>query len=219
MDVEFRPNRALTISDIPSPAVPGRLYFVVSEKKMYIGLSNGTVEEYGGSGGGASLVDTLAGNEHDKAPSVNAVNGGLDGKADLVNGKVDPSQLPPGATLYRGAFVDAAALAAAYPTDTPGAYASVVATTSIWLWDDDTGAWVDSGITGIFVESVNGKVGPIVSIDAPDVGAAPIAHVSDYDLHLETGERAFLDGLPQELQDLAAASGFNKIKVGAVIID
>jgi hypothetical protein len=200
-DVSFQPKRVINVYEIPSPAVPGVAYFVASEKKIYIGLSNGTVEEYAGGGGGASVVDTLAGNEHDKAPSVHAVNDAL-------------AAIPAGDSLYRGPFNSLTDLETAHPTDVAGAYATVNVSGTYYMhfWNDSIPGWQDSGIAGPFVESVNGELGPAVVLDYADVGAAPASHATDMTMHVTSDEKAILATLP-------GALGFNKIKVGAVIID
>lgn len=47
--------------------------------------------------------------------------------------------------LYKGWFATPLSLETAYPTASDGMYASVGSTDSIWLWDSDTTAWLDSG--------------------------------------------------------------------------
>ncbi|MBQ7263782.1 MAG: hypothetical protein IJR14_08710 [Synergistaceae bacterium] len=95
----------------------------------------------------AAPVDALSGNETDKAPSVRAVNAGLGTKPTLsASGKLDPSVIPDVARtdmFYRGAYPDGAALVAAHQTDVAGAYATVLATTSMWIWDGTQ--WADTG--------------------------------------------------------------------------
>jgi hypothetical protein len=46
----------------------------------------------------------------------------------------------------------------------------------MYVWNGT--AWVDSGVSGVWVESVNGKTGPIVTLTAADVGALSSADVS-----------------------------------------
>lgn len=87
------------------------------------------------------------------------------------------------------------ALQAAHPTGTDGEWAIIGSTDTIWTWDSDTSAWVNSGaqvdLSNYYtkaqadaafataaqgtkadsaVQSVNGKTGPAVSLDPQDVG-------------------------------------------------
>lgn len=88
------------------------------------------------------------------------------------------------------------ALQAAHPTGTDGEWAIIGSTDTIWTWDSDTSAWVDSGaqvdlsnyytkdqanaafataaqgaLAASAVQSVNSKTGASVTLDAEDVGA------------------------------------------------
>lgn len=90
------------------------------------------------------------------------------------------------------------ALQAAHPTGTNGQWAIIGTTDTIWTWDSDTSAWVNSGaqvdlsnyytkaqsdaryataaqgtLAASAVQSVNGKSGAAVTLAAADVGAAP----------------------------------------------
>ena len=92
------------------------------------------------------------------------------------------------------------ALQAAHPTGESGQWAIIGSTDTIWTWDSDTSAWVDSGaqvdLSNYYtkaqadaafattaqgtkadsaVQSVNGKTGPSVKLTAPDVGAPEAA--------------------------------------------
>lgn len=49
-------------------------------------------------------------------------------------------------SFYLGWYVDDAALIAAHPVGIDGNYANVGSTDTMWIWDSDTNAWVDSGI-------------------------------------------------------------------------
>jgi hypothetical protein len=174
---------------------------VRDEGKILVRRPDGAYDEFGGipsgGGGNASVVNSLAGNQTDAAPSVNAVKIALMNKADLIAGKLDPSQLPELNLMYRGAFTGAdapaaeAALNAACPTDELGAYASVIVAgdPSLYVW---TGAaWTDSGVTGVWVESINGKTGPIVNLTAADLGAASAADLAGKQ---DTSEKGAADG-------------------------
>lgn len=71
----------------------------------------------------------------------------------------------------KGYFATLAELEEAYPTAEAGDYAIVGSTDTVWLWDEDTSAWVDSDQKGQVV-SVNSKTGTVV-LTAEDVGALP----------------------------------------------
>ena len=68
-----------------------------------------------------------------------------------------------------GYYATQAALEEAYPTAEAGDWAIVGATDTVWIWDEDTSAWVDSDQKGQVV-SVNSKTGTVV-LDAFDVDA------------------------------------------------
>jgi hypothetical protein len=208
-----------TRSAIPSIPLAGTAYYVIDEAKTLIRRTDGTYAEFGGGGGGggASVVDSLAGNQTDAAPSVHIVKLALASKADLIAGKLDPSQLPDLNQMYRGAFTGPdiptaeAALNIAHPTDDLGAYATIIVASVAHLYVWNGTAWVDTGVTGIWVENINGKTGPDVTLTAADVSATPASHALDMTIHVDATEKAMLEDLPELL-------GFNKIKIGAVII-
>jgi len=50
---------------------------------------------------------------------------------------------------YVGFYADEAALNSAHPTGISGEYAQVGSTDTLWTWDADTGAWVNSGTTSM----------------------------------------------------------------------
>jgi hypothetical protein len=156
-----------TRSKLPSPLVVGTIYCIMDESRMIINHGNITVE-YAGTAD--AVVDSLAGGETQQAPSVSTVAKALDGKADLLNGKILQSQMPPSITLYRGVFASGPALSAAFPTDVTGAFATVTATASMWYWDGT--AWTDTGALGASaVQSVNNLVGPDVVLTPADLEA------------------------------------------------
>lgn len=76
-------------------------------------------------------------------------------------GKATPSSASAGGGRYLGWFIDETALATAYPTGSNGDYAMVGSTDTIWAWDADSSAWVDTDRKGE-VSSVNGKTGDVV---------------------------------------------------------
>ena len=109
------------------------------------------------------------------------------------------------------------ALQAAHPTGQNGQWAIVGTTDTIWTWDSDTNAWVDSGsqmdlsqyytkteanaafataaqgaLAASAVQSVNGKTGTAVTLAATDVGAAPALQYST-SVPAPTG-RKWIDG-------------------------
>ncbi|MFW9874246.1 MAG: hypothetical protein ACFFG0_14165 [Candidatus Thorarchaeota archaeon] len=63
---------------------------------------------------------------------------------------------------FKGYYASEAALNAAYAAATNGDFAIVGATDTVWCWDSDTSAWVDSGSGGI-VTSVFGRIGDVVA--------------------------------------------------------
>ena len=68
-----------------------------------------------------------------------------DGLRTSVLGSTLPSKASGGASGHeKGFFADEAALVSAWPTAEAGDWAILGSTDSIWLWDTDTNAWVDS---------------------------------------------------------------------------
>lgn len=61
----------------------------------------------------------------------------------------------------KGYFATQEALEEAYPTGEAGDYAIVESTDTVWIWDSDNSAWVDSDQKGQ-VTSVNGQTGDVV---------------------------------------------------------
>ena len=60
----------------------------------------------------------------------------------------------------KGWFVTEAALNSAWPTATTGSYAIVGTTDTVWIWDTDTAAWINSTASGT-VTSFNGRTGVV----------------------------------------------------------
>lgn len=71
-------------------------------------------------------------------------------KSNLVDGK------------NKGYYATEAALNAAHPTATNGDYAIVGSTDTVWIWDSDTSAWVDSGLNGAVI-SIFGRTGTVTA--------------------------------------------------------
>ena len=123
--------------------LPGRLdidtvYHIADEGVFVIDHGAGAV-----TFGAQKAVDTLEGDETDRAPSVHAVNEGL--------------KAIPGVTgLDRGVFETPEALTAAHPMDVQGAYATVLSTGTIWIWSATS--WADSGKASQAVEVVDNLV-------------------------------------------------------------
>ena len=70
-----------------------------------------------------------------------------------------------------GYYATPEALAEAHATAEAGDFAIVGSTDTVWIWDTDTSAWVDSDTKGQ-VTSVNNQTGA-VTLTASDVGALP----------------------------------------------
>lgn len=70
-----------------------------------------------------------------------------------------------------GWYATESALTTAHPTATDGDWAIVGATDTVWVWDSDSSAWVDTDTKGQVV-SVNSKTGTVV-LTAEDVNALP----------------------------------------------
>lgn len=111
-----------------------------------------------------------------------------------------------------GWFETEQALEAAHPTGQNGQWAIIGSTDTIWTWDSDTSAWVNTGNTADLsnyytkaqadaafataaqgalaasaVQSVNGKTGTAVTLNASDVGAAPAANGVTVYIHVRSG--------------------------------
>ena len=144
-------ERVKTRADLPDPLVPGRKYFIEDEGVVLVDWGEGAYQFGGGTGGGGVvddlIVDSLIGNEPDKAPSVRVVAEELNKRPKLdYEGKIPEDLLPESVmkeALYRGPFKDPEALKAAHATDEPGAYASVISTNTLWMWDGTE--WADTG--------------------------------------------------------------------------
>ena len=59
---------------------------------------------------------------------------------------------------FLGYFATESALTTAYPTANDGDYAIVGSTDTVWVWDTDTTAWVDSGATPSGTVGANGDI-------------------------------------------------------------
>lgn len=113
---------------------------------------------------GDLAIRTVVAEESSTANSTDVITATTDGKLAVRvvgGGSAD--------THNKGYFATQAALEEAYPTAEAGDWAIVGATDTVWVWDTDTSAWVDTGTKGQ-VQSVNGKTGTVV-LDAFDVDA------------------------------------------------
>lgn len=130
-----------------------------------------------------------------------------------------------------GWFETEQALQAAHPTGENGQWAIIGSTDTIWTWDSDTSAWVDSGSTAALsnyytmqqsdaryataaqgalaasaVQSVNGLPGPNPSLTAANVGAAPAsAGISTYTC-TTSGTTHALEGTGSNIKFVADAA-------------
>ena len=73
-----------------------------------------------------------------------------------------------------GYYATPQALNESHPTAEAGDWAIVGSTDTVWIWDDDTSAWVDSDQKGQ-VTSVNGMTGD-VTLDINDVAPTQTGH-------------------------------------------
>lgn len=77
-----------------------------------------------------------------------------------------------------GWFATPTALRTAYPTAEAGDYAIVGSTDTVWVWDSDTNAWVDTDTKGQ-VTSVNNQTGD-VTITATDILPSQTGHEGQF---------------------------------------
>lgn len=79
-------------------------------------------------------------------------------------------------TNDKGWFADEAALTTAYPTGENGWYANVGETDTMWIWDGDSTAWVDSGVVGNDMSSeIQLASTKAIALDADEFGYVDIA--------------------------------------------
>lgn len=123
------------------------------------------------------------------------------------------------------------ALKTAHPTGENGQWAIIGSTDTIWTWDSDTNAWVNSGaqvdlsnyytkaqadaafataaqgaLAASAVQSVNGKAGTAVTLAATDVGAAPASDgISTYTC-VTSGTTHALNGTGSNIKFVADAA-------------
>lgn len=117
--------------------------------------------------------------------------GANNGVATLDNsGKIPLDQIPASLQLNKGWWATPLALETAYPTGEAGWYALVGSTDTMWIWDTDTSAWLDTDTKGQ-VTSVNGQVGTVI-ITKSDVGLGNVDNTSDANKPLSIAEIAAL---------------------------
>lgn len=85
-----------------------------------------------------------------------------------------------------GWYENPTALSTAHPTAEAGDWAIVGSTDTVWIWDTDTSAWVDTDTKGQ-VTSVNSKTGAVV-LTPSDIGAATSAQGAKADTAVQPGE-------------------------------
>lgn len=137
-------NNTTTLSDGTNTiTVPGHVTLATSTSYTITEVNNNTATLEGSDG---SVIRDV--------PCIAVLAGG--GSSDTHN---------------KGFFATQAALEEAYPTGEAGDYAIVGATDTVWIWDEDSSAWVDTDTKGQ-VESVNAKTGEVV-LTAIDVSAVP----------------------------------------------
>ena len=92
-----------------------------------------------------------------------------------------------------GWFATESTLNLAYPTGINGQHAIVGTTDTVWVWDEDTTTWFDSGKKGA-VTSVNNYTGSITLVKA-DLGLGYVDNTSDMDKPISTAVQAALDSI------------------------
>jgi hypothetical protein len=143
-----------------------------------------------------------------------------------LDGKVPEACLPDADTKFLGIFATLSQLRAAYPNPEAGDYAFAGASPqTLYVWDGDS--WEDTGSSGVpsgtFVERVNGRQGPNVSLGYGDVGAAAASHATDWAMHMTAAEKAKLSALEPNMTTVVTPSpatssvrfaGVKVVKVG-----
>lgn len=138
--------------------------------------------------------DVLTRNENDElAVRVVSTNGDTNTNPNDVytrdeNGKLCVRVTGGGDQHNLGYFATLQALQEAHPTAEAGDWAIVGATDTVWIWDTDTSAWVDSDQKGQ-VTSVNNQTGAVV-LTASDVGAATTAQGTKADTAVQPSDLA-----------------------------
>ena len=153
-------------SELPGRLVIDTVYHIADEGVMVIDHGKGPVEF-----GAKKPLDTLDGNETDRSPSVQAVKAAIEPLKD--------------GALFRGAFTGADTLAAAYPMDEVGAYATVLSTGTTWIWDG--AKWADTQRAPLHPL-------PVDNLTTPDAAQALSANQG-------VELKGQIDGLAQDLGD------------------
>jgi len=92
---------------------------------------------------------------------------------------------------FKGYFISVDKLKEAYATAQLGDYAIVGGSDTVWLWDDETNAWINSTEQGVVI-SVNGKTGEIALTKA-DVGLGNVDNTSDANKPISTAQQTALN--------------------------
>lgn len=149
-----------------------------------------------------------------------ALAGVVDGKADLIGGLVDPTQLPPLAINDTFTAADEPAMLALTAQRGDVAVRTDLSSTFILTTDDPTlvGNWAEILTPGQVV-SVAGRTGAVVLTKA-DVGLPAADDTSDADKPVSTAQQTALDAKQDEAAldtDVAALVADNGTTVGAYL--
>jgi len=98
----------------------------------------------------------------------------------------------------KGYFLDQTALNSAYPTGLNGWFAIVGSTNSVWVWDNDTSIWTNTGNSAT-VNSVFGRMGIVVAMDG-DYNSSQITHDNTGDIYITS------DNVADALDELDATA-------------
>lgn len=118
---------------------------------------------------------------------------------------------------FKGYFVSLEKLKEAYPTGQLGDYAIVGGSDTVWLWDDETNAWINSTEQGVVI-SVNGRTGEVI-LTKTDVGLSNVDNTSDIDKPISTAQQAALDAKADRKKITLAEANSLNLKAGLYVID
>ena len=118
---------------------------------------------------------------------------------------------------FKGYFVSLEKLKEAYPTGQLGDYAIVGGSDTVWLWDDETNAWINSTEQGVVI-SVNGRTGEVI-LTKTDVGLSNVDNTSDIDKPISTAQQAALDAKADRKKITLAEAESLSLRAGIYYID